>query len=260
MAEVDFDTELLFKLLVADEENVVVPRYCLHLRISLLHSAHGVFERAYRHRVYFLKQWVTELPVGVNKEQPLPVFSRCDEVSLHVADPLSIVDFLGSFVDHLFVPDSYRTLLSPRFASAKLRSMRFDSPSVRALDVGADGNSRNIRQVGVIFLDALRDMLGRLVVHEIRVNRFLEFHMFNDGVRAYPFVILINPGFVLGITCIVPPAFSCLCREFIRYRSLCYAEPIGDVLLRVSFSDKDVNLVSVAFRKPLFFCFFMRSF
>lgn len=101
-------------------------------------------------------------------------------------------------------------------------------------------------------------MFGRLVVYEILVNRFLQLSVFNNSIGAHPFVVLSDSSFVLRVCCVVPSAFPRLLEEFIRYRSLCYANAIGDFFLSVTFADKNVNLVSVAFRESLFFCFFMR--
>ena len=184
MAEVDLDAELLLELLVADEQNIVVPGDRFHLGIPLLHSRNGVFESPYRYGIYLLKQGVAKLPVCVDKEQSLAVLSRLDEVPFHIADPLSVVDSLGSLVNASLVREPSRTLLSPWFAFTEFVSVRLDSPSVGTLDIGAYGNSRHIGEVFVILQNALCNMLGRLVVQEIFVDRLLKLRMLYDGIRA----------------------------------------------------------------------------
>lgn len=260
MTEVNLDAEHLFKLSVADEENVVVPGNRFHFRIPLFHSSHGVFQGTQRYRVYLLKKRVAELSVGVYEEQSLSVLSRCDEITFHVADSLSRVDTTGSFVNHTLVFDLESAFAFPAPPPAELVSARLDSPSIGTLDVEPYGGSRHRGEVFVIFREPPRYMLGRLVVHEIRVNRFLKLWMLNNRIRTDAAVVLADPCFVLRIVRIIPPTFSRLGRYLIRYRSLRYADSLGDFLLRVSFTDKDVNLVSVAFRKSFFFCFFMRLF
>src|SRR3989344_6806650 len=101
-------------------------------------------------------------------------------------------------------------------------------------------------------------MLRRLVVHEVLINRLLKLRMLHDGVRACPLVVLCHSRFVLCVYSIVSPAPPCLCRQFIRYRSLRHADAPSDLLLRVPFADKDMNLMPVVLREALFFCFFMR--
>ena len=103
-------------------------------------------------------------------------------------------------------------------------------------------------------------MFRRLVVHEVAINRFLKFRMLNNGIWTNAPVVLIDPCFVLRIVRIISSSSSSFVRKFIRYRPLCYADSFGDFVLRVSFSNKDVDLVSVAFLESLFFCFFMSLF
>lgn len=105
VAEIYFDIELFFQFLVANEKNVVVPRNGFHLGKSLFHSLDAVLESADGNGMYFLKEGVAEFSVGVYKQESCSVFTRCDEVSLHVADPLSFVDNLGPFLNTALVLD-----------------------------------------------------------------------------------------------------------------------------------------------------------
>lgn len=101
-------------------------------------------------------------------------------------------------------------------------------------------------------------MLGRLVVHEVAVNRPLELGVFHNGVRSHPPVELIHPRFVLGVLGVVASSFPCFLRELVGDRSLGYADAAGNLLLGVPLADKDMNLIPVAFCESLLCCFFIR--
>lgn len=115
MAEIYFDIESLFQFFVTDEKNIVVPCYRFHFGESPFHPLDAVLESADGNGMYLLKQWVAELPVGVYEQESFSVFSRRDEVALHVTDSLFLVDNLGSFLDTALVQDSRtsRFLASP---------------------------------------------------------------------------------------------------------------------------------------------------
>ena len=83
--------------------------------------------------------------------------------------------------------------------------------------------------------------------------------MLDDRIWPHPFVILIDPGFVLGIFRIVQPSSSCLPGQFIRYGALAYANPAGDFFLGVPLPYEDMNLVAVARCESFLFCFFIRQ-
>ena len=84
----------------------------------------------------------------------MAIFSRGNEVALHVSNSSFFVDIPRSFVDGPFVLNPRINLfLSPSFGR-ELLSVRFDLPSVRTSDVCSDGHSGNGWQVTVIFFNA----------------------------------------------------------------------------------------------------------
>lgn len=193
----------------------------------------------------------------MDEKEPFSVFPWCEEVSFHVSDLLSVVDFPRSFVNHPFVRNTGMALLWPALFSRELPSVRLDAAAMDTPYEGANGHTRYVRKSGMIPLYTLCDVLWRLVIEEVRFNDLSEFRMLDDRVGTYPLVVLCNLRFVLSIGTIVALAFSRFGGQFIRYRSLRYADPLGNLLLCVSFAYEDVNLMTVAFREPLFLCFFI---
>ena len=138
VAEIYFDIEFLFQLLMTDEEDVIVPGDRLHLGISFLHASHAVGEGADRYGKYFLKKYTPKLPISVDEEHSFSVLPRINEVSLHVPHRAFFVDVLGSFVDRSLVLDpSVNPFLSSSFG-CELFSVRFDFSSIRTFDVCPD--------------------------------------------------------------------------------------------------------------------------
>ena len=87
---------------------------------------------------------------------------------------LSRVDIQGSFGDHTFTIEHGFLPATAVFSLEHLRAMRLDPSAVWRGDISAYEASRNSGQVFVIPHDTFSDMLGRLVVHEIRLDGFLE--------------------------------------------------------------------------------------
>ena len=171
MAEVYFDVELFLKLSVADEQDIVVPRYRFHFRKAFFHSRNPIFQRANRNRENLLQKRVAEFPVGVYQEESFSVFPRRDEVSLHIAHTLFRVDNPRSFVDGSFVFDSGMYPLSSSSFPCEFLAMSLDPSSVRTRDVCSDSHSRDGWQVFVVLPYTLCGQFRRLVVEQVRFHR-----------------------------------------------------------------------------------------
>ena len=180
IAEEYSDLEFLLKPLVMEKEDVVVERERLEFGKPLSNAADRAFDGANGYRIYALKEWCAALAVGDVEDDSRSAFPRDDEVALRIPDALSCVDIQGSFGDHAFAVESGFLPSAPVFSLAYLRSVRFDSSAIWRSDVPANERSGDSGQVFVVPLDTFGDMLGRLVVHEVRLDDFLERRMKRD--------------------------------------------------------------------------------
>lgn len=215
VAEIYFDIELFFQFLVADKQNVVVPCYRFHLGESLFHPLDAVLECADGNGMYFLKEGVSELPVGVYEQESFSVFPRRDKVAFHVADSLFVVDNLGSFLDTALVLDSgtNRFLASP--LPRELFSMRFDFPAIRACDICSDSHSGHRRKVKVVLSYAFGSKFRGLVVEQIRFHGFSKLWVKRNSVRTDTGVFPSHIRVVIGVCRIVFPPLSRAFRNFV---------------------------------------------
>ena len=81
--------------------------------------------------------------------------------------------------------------------------------------------------------------------------------MFDNRIGADSFVILIDPGLVLGVSGIIQPSFPGLPLELKRYGSLSHADPIGNFRLGIFSAYENMNLMTIASRKSFLFSFFI---
>lgn len=135
----------------------------------------------------------------MDEEQSVPIFSWSDEVSLHVPDPLSFIDILGSSVNRAFAFDPRAALLSSVFPRQQLLSVNLNLPSIRTLDECPYRDAGDVWKVLVVLPDATRDHLRRLIIQEVVFDDLSEFRMLHNRVWPHPFVILRDPGLVLGV-------------------------------------------------------------
>ena len=77
----------------------------------------------------------------------------------------------------------------PPFLSEHLRPVRLDSPAVRTLHVPAYGACRRVREVLLDPLQPERDVLRRLVVHEVRLDELPKVGIEGDRLADRPAVL-----------------------------------------------------------------------
>ena len=164
MTEVDLHVELFLQSFVLEKEDVVVERDRFDLGKSFLHAHERALHIPHGNGKYHLQKHLPDVPVDENESQPFPAFARDNEVTLHVTEPLSFVDTLGSFGDHAFAVEDGSRSFSAMFAFEYLRAMRFDAPSVHAFDIPLDGGGRDVRDGFLNGTQPSRDRIGRLIV------------------------------------------------------------------------------------------------
>lgn len=175
------------------------------------------------------------------------MLARDNEVTLTVANPLSTLDIPRSFINHALIRDLWRNLSSASLLLVNLTTVRFNPPSIDALNVGSDGYSRDVRESFMIFANSFSNVLRRLIIEEVIFNCFSELWMDGYAIGSGVAVPPVNPGHVLGVGSIIESALSCFTTQFLRDSSLGYAKPLGDLLLSPALADKFVYFISIIF-------------
>jgi len=215
VAEIYLDVELSLKLLVADEENIVVPGSSFHFRKAFFHPFDSIFQSSNGNRKDFFKKRVAELPVGVYKQESFSVSSRRDEVAFHVADSLFRVDNLRSFVDTALVLDSRTSgfLASP--FPCEFLAMSLNLSSVGTGDICSDGHSGDIWQVFVVLLYPFRGEFRRLIIKQVCFHGCSKLRMKRDGVWTNASVFVLHVRVVVSVCRVVFSSFPRALRYFV---------------------------------------------
>lgn len=232
-----------------EKEDIVVERERFQLRKPFFDTTDRTFDGTNRDRMYLLKERRATLAVGDVENDPRSTSSRHNEVALRVADTRSFVDIQGSFGDHAFAVKGGFLPATAMFSLEHLCAMRFDPSPVWRCDVPTYERTRDSRQVFVVSPDPLGNMFGRLIVHEIRFDGFLEFGMQCDRT---PLGTGVLPFGVCALMCVCGIVRSSFSRERIeliphraRYDTDCFTDLLQCVFLPLQYLD----LVSVSFRE-----------
>ena len=103
VTEVDFNIELSLEIFVVYEQKIIVESHCFEFGKPSSDSSKPVLHCSDRDRMDFLKECGATLSVRHNQKHSFTRLTRSDEIALGVADAFSVLDYLGSFVDHAFV-------------------------------------------------------------------------------------------------------------------------------------------------------------
>jgi len=146
--------------------------------------------------------------------------------------------------DHALSFDSFPRRNVPAFLSEYLRPMPFNLSAVGTLNVTADGGCRDIKKGAFNPFQTFRDLLGRLIVHQVMFDESPQFLVPCDLLPNLPPVPHADVAYVSGIFGVVgflPP----LLPEFVPYRALCPVKYLPDILERVLSFMQNLNLSSV---------------
>ena len=245
MTEVYFDLEFLLQSFVMDEEEIIIESQRLKLLESFLYPADGILHRSDGDRMYFLQERSSRLPVGTHEKVALTIMTRDDEVALGIPNSLSGLDIYGSFVNHALIPNlDFNLALAPS-SSVDPAPVILNPSAIHAFDICANSHTGNIWQILVILLNALGNMLRRLIIHQILGDCGPEEHMSSNVVGPGPIVFLAHIALMLGIRSVVQAILAGLLGQLIRDCSLGQAHSTGNFCLRVSLAYQDVNLCPI---------------
>lgn len=90
----------------------------------------------------------------MNEQHSFAVSAGDNEVPLHISDTASVVDFLGSLVNHALPLNACRVLFPAWLSVSHLFPVRLNLPAVRTPNECADGHTGHIRQLFSIPLHA----------------------------------------------------------------------------------------------------------
>ena len=255
-AEENPDVELLLKSFVMNEQNVVVERERVKLGESFLDTAECTFHCTYGHRMYLLEERPTKLSVGHVEHDAGAAFTRDEEVALAISDADSFVDIQGSFRDHALAVESRFPPPAAPSSAEHIRAVRFNASPVRTLDVSSDEASRYRLEVFVVSLDPLRNMFGRLIVHEIAFDDFLEFGIKRDHASLCAGILAPRVRSPIRIRRAVRSVFSREVLQFVPHRALHDTDSFRDLLQGVSLLPQYLNLVTSSSRQMRTFFLF----
>ena len=209
-AEIYLDTIFLLQFLMFQKQNVIVEGDRLHLGISLFHSAQSAIDGCHRHGEYFLQKILSHLPVAQGEDHPFAAFPRDNEVTFHVAETPSLVDFAWSFGDHAFVQDMFSCRLPAVLLFEYFVSSLFDHAAIRTFDISSDGERRNVRQLLLNPLQSFCNLFRCLVIHQMMLDEFPEIGMHRDLFAFPPATAHADIREVLRIFSIIRSAFPLL--------------------------------------------------
>lgn len=138
VTEVDFDLEQSLKVFVLLKKNIIVKRDSFELREAFLDSLKCLMDIVDRDDTDELKKSFACFPIDKNEESAGARFAGDDEIGFGVAEALSFVDSLGSFLDERSVTETAIGFLSIFSSSSLLLSVRFNLSAIRTLDEAID--------------------------------------------------------------------------------------------------------------------------
>lgn len=154
VAEIYFDIEFFLQAFVVNEKQIVVEGHGFKLGKSPLNPPNRIFHTFNRDRKYFLKERISGFSISADKHISFAFVARNNEVSFGIADSFSVLDVLGSFVDHSLVRDfKFNFSFAPSFVM-DFGSLGLDFSTIRAFEILSDRDSGNVWQVPVMLLDA----------------------------------------------------------------------------------------------------------
>lgn len=100
----------------------------------------------------------------------------------------------------------------------------------------------------MVSLNAFGNVLGRLIVHEVCLNRFSQLWIESDRSSLCTTVFPLHPRSFMGIGGVIRAILAGIRLDLVPHRACHNSDRLADVSERVSFPFQYLNFVSIRFR------------